>query len=57
MNGNEMVSPKKKGVIVFTKDDMISFDGIQINKQYLIQLMTERDYTVNEIDEMFNVNN
>lgn len=53
MKGNEIMSPKKIVRLHFSKNDMVEFDGIQINKQYLIQLMKERDYTQKDIEEMF----
>lgn len=56
MNGEIITTPKKIVRMGFTRDDMVEFDGIQINKQYLIQLLGERDYTVDEMETMFKLN-
>ena len=54
MNHNVIVIPKKTVPIEFMNDTVI-FEGIEINKQYLIQLLMERDHTLLEIDKMFNL--
>jgi len=56
MNGNVITTSKKTAKIGFTRNDMVIFDGIQINKQYLIQLLGERDYSVDEMETMFKLN-